>query len=705
MDYPRLCGPSYSGRVNRKLSILLSTLLLSGAHAAGVRVEFDPRRADIGPYPTDFQTVPDTRQVTGLRIQRPANPFFEFALDRTLNQLDGFAPNTRITVKFSGAIQPETLRAGIHFLWLDPVQPERYHLRPAGYLTPINEVVYDTGSNRAFAKPDEAFEGARRYAILITDAVLDTAGDPVTEDAGFRACLDKTIGGSYCVQLSDAVARFRGVLPPNRRLVGASLYTTLSATAFLERAREVVMRTPPRLLRDTQGIVNLSDLRGGLLRADVGPAGATEDVPFPASLSILPATGVRRMATASFRSPRFLDERGLLPEAPTAAEPTPLAEDEIEMTIYLPSTAMPAGGYPVLVAGHGFGDSRFGFPTVLAVGQLSAGYAVVSVNAFGHGYGPGTKLVLSFAGGRELVLPARGRGLDLSGDGRVAPGEGCVQTGADAPVLTRDCVRQTAADLMQLLRVLREGVDLDGDGKSELNGARTFYIGQSLGAFYGTLLHAVEPELRSATLNVGGGSALPTMLYGGDRNGELRALMDRLGFSGLEGGPGLPFRYEPVRVIDNPLLAAWQDFLAAMEWAESPGAPASFGPHLKSATLPGVPIKRTLFQIARGDRTVPNPSNSLLIRSANMLESTSIYRHDLAAAQVRGLPANPHAFLAAVEPLAFSAVGFAAQQQAVTYMEGTGETIPNVNGSLARYFPGPVFEVPAAYYEDLGYRP
>ena len=100
-----------------------------------------------------------------------------------------------------------------------------------------------------------------------------------------------------------------------------------------------------------------------------------------------------------------------------------------------------------------------------------------------------------------------------------------------------------------------------------------------------------------------------------------------------------------------------------------------------------------------------NPSNSLLIRSANMLESTSIYRHDLAAAQVRGLPANPHAFLAAVEPLAFSAVGFAAQQQAVTYMEGTGETIPNVNGSLARYFPGPVFEVPAAYYEDLGYRP
>jgi len=691
--------------VNRILSFLIATLLLSCAHAAGVRVEFDPRRADIGPYPTDFQTIPDTRQVTGLRIQRPASPFFDFALDRTLNQLDGFALNTRITVKFSGAVQPETLRAGIHFLWLDPVQPERYHLQPAGHLTPINEVVYDPFTNRAFAKPDEAFEGARRYAVLITDAVLDRAGEPVTEDAGFRACLEKTIGGSYCVQLSDAVARYAGVLPPNRRIVGASLYTTLSATAFLERARDVVMRTPPRFLRGVQGIVNLSTLSGGLLRAEVGASGETEDVPFPASLSLLPATGVRRMAIASFRAPRFLDERGLLPETPTATEPVPLGEDEIEMTVYLPSSPMPPGGYPVLVAGHGFGDNRFGFPTVLAVGQLSSGYAVVSINAFGHGYGAGTTLVLTMAGGQELVLPARGRGIDRSGDGRITPGEGCVQTGAEAPVLTRDCVRQTAADLMQLLRVLREGVDLDGDGRPELNGARTSYIGQSLGAFYGTLLHAVEPDLRAATLNVGGGSALPTLLYGSGRGGELRAWMDRFGFTGLEAGPGLPFRYEPVRVLGNPLLAAWQDFLAALEWAEAPGAPASYAPHLKSATLPGVPIKRTLFQIARGDRTVPNPSNSLLVRSANMLESTSVYRHDLAVAQVRGLPANPHTFLAAIEPSAFSAAGFAAQQQAIIYMESADPVIPNVNGSLARYFPSPVFEVPTAYYEDLGYRP
>jgi hypothetical protein len=684
---------------------IVITLALQTAHAKGVRVEFDPQKSDVGPYPTDFQTVPDAAQVTGLRVNRPGHPFFVYALDKQLNRLDGFAINTRISVKFSGAIRPETLRSGIFFVWLDAVQPERYHLRPAGHITPINEVSYDSTANRAHAKPDEPLEGARRYAIVVTDAVLDAAGDPVEEDPGFRACLNREIGGEYCQRLSDVVARQLGGLPPNRVVVGASVYTTLSATAYLERARDAVMRTPARFRRVTPEIVNIADITGGLLRAEVGPDGKTEDIPFPASLSILPASGVRRVSVGAFRAPRFLDQLGLAPETPTATEPAVVEEEEIEMSVYLPSTPMPAGGFPVLVAGHGFGDQRHGFPTALAVGQLSSGYAVVSINAFGHGYGPGSKLVLTRQGGAQVEIPAKGRGVDRDGDGRIASGEGCIQAAPDALVLTRDCVRQTAADLMQLLRVLREGVDLDGDGRPELNGRKVFYIGQSLGAFYGTLLHAVEPELSAATLNVGGGSAVPTIVYGGEQRAELRALLEQLGFQNIDVAAGLPLRFEAVKVISNPLQAAWQTFLADMEWLESPGAPASYAPHLKSATLPGVPVKRTLFQMARGDRTVPNPSNSHLIRAANMLEATSVYRHDLAREQVPALAENPHAYLAGLGPLAATVVGIAAQGEAVQYMEGTGEQVPDVNPYVALFFRNPIFERPEAYYEDLGFVP
>jgi hypothetical protein len=142
-----------------------------------------------------------------------------------------------------------------------------------------------------------------------------------------------------------------------------------------------------------------------------------------------------------------------------------------------------------------------------------------------------------------------------------------------------------------------------------------------------------------------------------------------------------------------------------MEWLEAPGAPASFAPHLKSATLPGVPIKRTLFQMARGDQTVPNPSNSLLIRSANMLEATSVYRHDLALQQVSNLPPNPHIYLAGIGPLAATVIGFAAQGEAVQYLTGTGEEVPDVNPFVTLFFRTPIFERPKAYYEDLGLAP
>ena len=683
------------------LALLLPTLLL----ARGTRVEFDPQSPSTGPFPSDFLTSPDSRQITGLRVNLPANPFFTRPIDATLNQLDGFSLNTRLTVKFSAPIRPDTLRSGIFFLWLDPIQSDRYQLRPAGHLTPINEVVYDATTNTVHAKPDEPFQGARRYAILVTDAVLDASGDPIEEDPGFRACLDRTLGGDYCVRLSEAITRYGGALPPSRRLVGASIFTTLSATAFLERARDVVLRTAPRFTRSPQGILSIADINAGFLRTDIGGR-RTVDVPFPASLSILPASGVRRVSVATFRVPRFADSQGLIPDTPTAQEPTPLDEEEIEATIYLPSTPMPAGGFPVLVAGHGFGDMRYGFPTALAIGQVSAGYAIVSINAFGHGYGPNTKLVLTRASGERIEIPARGRGFDLNADGRIDSGEGCIQSSPGNLVLTRDCLRQTAADLMQLLRVLREGVDLDGDARPELNGAQVFYIGQSLGAFYGTLLHAVEPQLRAATLNVGGGSAVPTFVYGGERRADIQDLLTSLGlFAPGVSGAGLPLRYEEVRIVDGARLAAYQDFIALMEWAESPGAPLSFAPHLNSATLPGVPVKRTLFQIARGDQTVNNPSNSLLIRAANMLESTSVYRHDLAVAQVPSLAGNPHTYLAGIGPLAATVIGFAAQGEAVAFMTSPDEVIPDVNPFVALFFRNPIFERPKAYYEDLGYTP
>ena len=85
-------------------------------------------------------------------------------------------------------------------------------------------------TNSAYAEPDEALAQQSRYLLVVTDAVRDTAGDAVEPDPAFDACAEGRDG--YCTTLAVALA---GSVP--RRLVGASVFTTMSATAWMDKAR------------------------------------------------------------------------------------------------------------------------------------------------------------------------------------------------------------------------------------------------------------------------------------------------------------------------------------------------------------------------------------------------------------------------------------------------------------------------------------
>lgn len=657
----------------------------------GTVAEFDPRDPAVGPFPTDFLTVPDARQRTGLRVNVPLPEICALQLGgdcveiARLGRLDGFALNTRFTVKFSGAVRLESLRQGIYFVWLDSRLRGRFTLRERGHRTPVNEVVWNPLTNTAHGKPDEAFESSRRYLLVVTDEVRDAAGDPVEASEGFRACLRGEVGGEYCRELAEAVGG-------DRRIVAAAVYTTLSATAWMERAREVVHRSQPSFERGP--VFSVASLRDASLRADVG--GGLEDIPFPAPLALLAGSGVGRVAFGSIRSPRFLSRAGLAPDISTTDTPPVEGEERLEFHVWLPAAPAPPGGYPVIFAGHGLGDSRFGIATSFAVGMVNLGYAVVAMNAFGHGYGPRSTLRITRADGGVAELPGGGRGFDLNGDGRITPAEGCIIYASGLPVFLRDCLRQTAADWMQMTRHVRMGLDLDGDGAADLSRERIHYFGHSLGSFYGTLLNAVEPDIRAAALNAGGGSAIPVFLYGGGRD-EIPEGLQRLRDAEL------PLRYEDVRVLSGTEAAAAQEVVARWEWMESVAAPASFAPHLKSATLPGVPVKRVLFQFAWGDRTVPNPASSQLVRAANLLNTAYLYRHDWARGAVGGLPENPHIYLAGLGTPAYSAVGFASQTQAARFFEAEDERVLDINPFVRFFFRRDVFEIPEFLPESLNY--
>lgn len=684
----------------------LAALFLAMQASGAVAVRFDPASPDVGPFPADALTVVDANQKTGRRVNLPlpdcqVQP--SACIDiRAVNELDGFHAHPRIRVRFSGPVNPDTLRAGIWLHALENLTDEEYGLHREGEWIPINEVVYDAETNTAYAKPDTVLDQHRRYALVVFSAVRDGRGDAVVSDPAFEACLRS--GSGYCAEVAEAVSQATRLALLGERVVAASVFTTMTVTSFLERARDLLGDTALSVQRARLPIIGIADLETIGVRFHVGGADGFRDFSFPASLAI----GIGRIAFGSFRSPMFVTSQLTIPSTPTAiAVELPATSAEIAFHVLLPARAMPAGGFPVVIAGHGFGDSRFGMPSAIGPAMASAGLAVIAINAYGHGNGPEGMVVLTRRDGTQVELPLGGRGIDVNGDGAYDSAEGCLVV-APSALAARDCLRQTAIDLMQLVRAIRAGIDLDGDGAVDLDQHRIYYAGQSLGAMYGTLLAAVEPDIDAAALNVGGGTlvniARTSPAYRQLAAALLGARTPSLLNQGVTFDDQFVLRYQPARVLSAPGAAALQEYFEMLEWLQAPGDAIFYAPHLKSSTLPGVPIKPVLFQMALGDQTVPNPANTALVRAANLRESTWIYRHDIARSVSRQLGGNPHAFLADVLSPAGLPIALAAQSQIAIFFASDGAEAPNPSTPLRPFFGGrDIFEIPEFLPEDFNF--
>lgn len=677
---------------------MAAACVCSAAWGERVKVEFDPARPEVGPFPTNALTVPDDGQKTGLRVNLPAPDCEQQpTLCRqvaALNELDGFNVQARVQVKFSGAVNVDTLREGVFLYWLDG----------SDRLSRINRIVWDPETNTMRAKPDDVARQGTRYALLVTDAVKDANGEAVTADEGFAACVNQPVEGEYCATVSEAVLRAAALLE-GRQVVGASVFTTLSGSALLEAAWQYVSLASPGA--QVQQTLAASAIQSIQLRQQTTVDGELEDGAFPASAGTLALLGINRLVFGTVQSPRFLNAKQVMPQLPTK---TPLPEvqalEDVGFHVLLPAGPPPEGGYPVLLAGHGFRDYRLAGPSILAYSFMRAGYAIVALNAVGHAYGPRSRILVGTPDG-ILDLFAGGRGVDLNGDGRIDNGEGCVVLTADSQVSTRDCLRQTAIDWMVMVRAIRLGLDLDGDGKPDLNGERINYWGHSLGAFYGTELLAVEPGIQSAVLNVGGASAIETARISPAFRGEVLTYLAarQPGLLNLEEGFDEQYaaRDAGVTVLSVAGARELQEEFERLEWLEASGAPSTYAPLLKTAPLEGRDAKRVLFQFAIGDQTVPNPSNSSLVRAADGRERTSLYRHDLAFAARPEMPEDPHAYFSFLLDANGAPISLAVLDQAATFVRSGKDEVPDANSLVRLFFGMALFETPEVLPETLGF--
>src|SRR6266581_5875481 len=107
--------------------------------------------------------------------------------------------------------------------------------------------------------------------------------------------------------------------------------------------------------------------------------------------------------------------------------------------------------------------SKQNFVFFVAAEMAARGIATIGINAVGHGNGPLGTLTVNQTVGDPITFLAGGRGIDQDGNGMIGFDEGLRAISPRTIVSNRDGLRQTVVDLMQLVRVIEVGMDVDGD--------------------------------------------------------------------------------------------------------------------------------------------------------------------------------------------------------------------------------------------------
>ena len=676
-------------------ALIALSLVLPGTALAAVKAG--------QPFPSNLFTTTDRTQVTGLRVDLPepdcaVRPSDCADID-VLNTLDGFNIQPRISIPFSGPIDLATVSSETVFL-----------LGPRGRRVGINQVVWEPAANTLHVESDEQLQQHSRYLLVVTRGIRGSDGQRLDGSAFWRDLLGHSPAATkaYRTQLLLALGAsiFAGADPAE--VAAASLFTTQSVDAISKKVRRQIRKgqaPTPTFALGTGGertVFPLSSITAIQWTRQTGTSTFTTSfLPTPA-LSVFPGS-VGTVAFGSYASGDYQTAAKVIPPVGTrTGKPTPQGTNQIQFTLFTPAGTTPAAGWPVAIFGHGFTDSKNGAPWAVASSLARAGIATIAINVVGHGGGAlGTYTVNRTGGAAPVTLPAGGRGIDQDGNGTIDSTEGVNAAPPRTLVGNRDGLRQTVFDLLQLVEVLEQGVDVDGDGGSDLERKRIYYAGQSFGGIYGVPLLGLERKIRAGVPNVPGGPIIEIARL----SPSFRPLV---GIALISRVPSLynavpnptftsfvenkPLRNLPPVVDTVPGASAIQQLLDRTEWAQQAANPAAYAPLVK---------RPAILQFARGDQTVPNPTTSAIIRAGGLASQTTLYRNDLAFQANPAVPRNPHGFLTSITNPAIASFALAAQAQIATFFASDGDTVIDPDGA------GPIFETPMVGPppEDLAFLP
>lgn len=648
-----------------------------------------------------------------------------------MNELDGFNPRPRISIPFSGNIDLSTVDSRTIFLVSlgssltsgvpsclvatpsdeDDGDDELANAPGSGAVVGIDQCVWDRKTNTLYVEAAELLEQHTRYAVVVTRSVHDAAGESVLPSKAFKqaigdddedAVVDPAVA-PYTSDLRRAVNALHAFGIKRNDIAAASVFTTMSTSAIAEKIRDSVKALPTpakaefaigergaRAVFPLSTIIKITFNRQQKMTGPLSPADVSANT-LPV-LRVIPGA-ISMVAYGSYASPNY---------QVSAADPTipmigtysgtPVVREmkTLYFNLMVPSGTKPAAGWPVVIYGHGSDDTMNGSPMKVAANFAAHGLATIGFNEVSAGFGAASTLTIARSDGTSVTFPFGGRAFDLNGDGVYGTSEGGAPLDKRRILSTRDFNRQNAADLIQLIRVLDQGVDIDLDGTNDLDTSRVYYSGISAGTGFGMTLHAIEPRIKGTVLSSVGGWPSPELVPA-NRGvlGQFLASRDpsllnppgttpitQLG--GIACPPPLfnenvpaPGQAPVVNDIEGAL--ALQEFLERFEWLAGRYSSGAFAPFVRLRPLAGIPVRPFMIQMPVGDQNIVNPNTVDTIAAGAFPDLVTLYRHDLFTQ--RALFKNPHTFVIRTDNSIMKNIAFQAQDQISAFFNGNGTMI------------------------------
>lgn len=447
-----------------------------------------------------------------------------------LNALDGFSTVAPITASFDGYVRASTLKGGatvrvfevvLNNPFLDPTTQAPWAITAVRReLTP--ETDYSLNLEAQSVKnllnilPLRPLAPKTGYLVVLSGALMGEGRDGVAGCPGFSpsptyaltklgAPLVDASAKSVIPGLSDAQAQ---ALEPVRRLVNNQEDAAVSQGI----ARERILLSWTFMTQSIDDVFMALSQNRQPLGLALRPTGATT-----AAVPALNLPGFSDIYAGALTIPYYLDKTKPLTSVwQTAAAqpvtryqplPTMTAALKIPVLLTLPNAKsgqrQPADGWPVVIFQHGITQNRSNL-LLLADALSFAGFAAVAIDMPLHGItDPANPFYLT---GLERTFD-----LDLVNNTTSAPGadgvidpSGSYFINLQSLLTSRDNTRQAVEDLRQLSANLPT-VDLNGDGRPDLDVRQMHFVGHSLGGIVGGAFLATDDTVRSATLAMAGG--------------------------------------------------------------------------------------------------------------------------------------------------------------------------------------------------------